>query len=323
MLRFDMDALAVQEENLFPYASKTPGIMHACGHDGHVTIGLGSATLFQRHRDTWPGTIKLVFQPAEEGAGGAKLMLREGVLNDFGPRPDLSLGLHLWNQLPFGEVGVTAGPVMAAADRWALTVKGRGGHGALPHETIDPVVAAAQLVSALQTVVSRNVSPLKTAVLSVGTINGGTAFNVIPEQVDLTGTIRTFEAEVRDQVVQRMEALGQGIATAMGVELDLDVGLLVPAVVNDATATALVQESAEAVLGPEHVRTDYRTMVSEDMSFFMQEIPGCFMYVGASDAKHGLEFGHHHPRFNFEEAALPLGVAILTDAAIRYLSSNA
>jgi amidohydrolase len=320
MLRFDMDALPIQEENQVEYASQTPGVMHACGHDAHVAIGLGTATLLQRHRDEWAGTVKLVFQPAEEGMNGAEVMVKEGVLDDYGPRPDIAFGMHVWNPSPLGQADFAVGPIMAAAERWSLTVRGHGGHGALPHQTADPVVAAAQIISALQTIVSRNVDPQKTAVVTVGTINGGTAFNIIPGQVELTGTIRTFDAEVRETVLSRLETLCQGVATGMGVEVDLQVDLLTPAVVNDAAATALMRQVAEEMLGQENVYGDFRTMGSEDMAFFLREVPGSFMFLGSANTARGLDYPHHTPRFDFDEAVLPLGVAILAETATRFLN---
>lgn len=323
MLRFDMDALPIQEENEVEYASQTPGVMHACGHDGHVTIGLGTATLLSRYRDGWTGTVKLVFQPAEEGMNGAEVMVKEGALENYGPRPDAAFGLHIWNHSPLGQAGLTAGPMMAAAERWSLTVKGRGGHGALPHQTADPVVAAAQIISALQTIVSRNVDPQKTAVVTVGTINGGTAFNVIPGHLELTGTIRTFEMEVRETVLSRLEALCQGVASGMGVEVYLQVDPLTPAVVNDGAAAALMRQAAEAVLGQGNVYGDFRTMGSEDMAFFLREVPGSFMFLGSANAERGLDYPHHNPRFDFDEAVLPLGVAILAETATRFLNQTA
>jgi amidohydrolase len=323
MLRFDMDALPIQEENQVDYASQTPGVMHACGHDGHVTIGLGTATLLQRHRHEWAGTVKFVFQPAEEGMNGAERMVDAGALDDYGPRPDVAFGLHIWNRSALGQAGVTPGPMMAAADHWALTVTGRGGHGAIPHQTADPIVAAAQIINALQTVISRNVDPQKTAVLTVGTINGGTAFNIIPGQVELTGTIRTFDAEVRAMVLSRFEALCQGIATGMGVEADLQVRVLTPAVVNDPAAAALMRRAAESILGKENVFTEFRTMGSEDMAYFMQEVPGSFMFLGSANAARGLDFPHHSSRFDFDEGALALGVAILAETTTQFLNQPA
>jgi amidohydrolase len=322
MLRFDMDALPIQEENEVVYASQTPGVMHACGHDGHVTIGLGTATLLQRHRETLAGTVKLVFQPAEEGMNGAEVMVQEGTLDDYGPRPDAVFGLHLWTQSPLGQAGVTIGPMMAAAERWALTVRGRGGHGALPHLAADPIVASAQIVTALQSIVSRNVDPQKTAVVTVGTLNGGTAFNIIPQQVELSGTIRTFEAEVRETVLKRFEALCQSVAAGMGVEADLQIDMLTPAVVNDAAAAGLMQQVAGEVLGEQNVFDGFRTMGSEDMAYFMQEVPGSYMFLGAANAERGLDFPHHNPRFDFDEGALSLGVAILAETATRFLGET-
>jgi amidohydrolase len=320
MLRFDMDALPIQEENQVEYASQTPGVMHACGHDGHVAIGLGTATLLHRHRDELTGTVKLIFQPGEEGMNGAEVMVKEGALDDYGPRPDAAFGLHLWNDSPLGQARLTVGPMMAAADRWSLTVKGQGGHGAMPHQTADPVVATAQIISALQTIVSRSVDPQRTAVVTVGTINGGTAFNIIPGQVELSGTIRTFETEVRETVLERLESLCQGVAAGMGVEVDLQIDVLTPATVNDAAATALMQQVAGEVLGEENVRGDFRTMGSEDMAYFLREVPGCYMFLGSANAGRGLDYPHHNPRFDFDEAALPLGVAILAETATRFLN---
>ena len=320
MLRFDMDALPIQEENTVDYASQSPGVMHACGHDAHVAIGLGTATLLQRHRDEWPGSVKLVFQPAEEGMNGAEVMVKEGALEDYGPRPDVAFGLHVWNGSPLGRAGLTAGPMMAASDGWALTVRGRGGHGALPHQTADPIVAAAQIVSAIQTIVSRNLDPQKTAVLTVGTIHGGTAFNVISDHVDLTGTIRTFDEGEREKILNRLETLCQGVAAAMGVEADLRVKMLTPAVVNDRAATDLMREVAESILGSENVLADFRTMGSEDMAYFLRKVPGSYMFLGSANTERGLDYPHHNARFDIDEGVLSLGVAILADTAMNFLN---
>jgi amidohydrolase len=317
MARFDMDALPVLEANETGYASKNRGVMHACGHDGHMAIGLGVATLMARYRDSLSGTVKLVFQPGEEGGNGAEIMVKEGVLEN--PRPDVVLCTHVWNNKPVGTVDVTAGAVMAAAEKWTCTVHGEGGHGALPHQAIDPIVVASHIVTSLQTVVSRNVSPLETAVVTVGSFNGGDAFNVIPDRVDLSGTIRTYDAHVRETVLRRVRELLEGTAVAHGASADLEVEHLTAAVVNDPDVTQVVRASAQAVIGPEQVSGGERTMGSEDAAYFTQEVPGCYFFLGSANPERGLDAPHHNPRFDFDEDALPIGVAVMVEAILHYL----
>jgi amidohydrolase len=317
MLRFDMDALPVTEENEAEYVSRNPGVMHACGHDGHMAMGLGVATLMAQRRDGMAGTLKLVFQPGEEGMNGAEVMVHEGVLEN--PRPDVFLATHVWNEKPVGTVDVTPGAVMAAAEKWTCTVRGKGGHGALPHQTVDPIAATAQIVTALQTVVSRNVSPLETAVVTVGAVHGGDAFNVIPSQVDLSGTIRTCSPEMREMVLRRVREVIEGVAVACGAEAELEIVPLTPAVINDAGVAEVVRAAAEAVVGPENVSSGERTMGSEDAAFFMREVPGCYFFLGSANAERGLDAPHHNPRFDFDEDALPLGVAVFMHALAHYL----
>ncbi|MBS3783138.1 MAG: amidohydrolase [Anaerolineae bacterium] len=317
MARFDMDALPIVEANETDYVSQNPGVMHGCGHDGHMAIGLGVATLMARHREALSGTLKLVFQPGEEGGDGAQMMVNEGVLED--PHPDVALITHLWNEKPVGTVNVTPGAVMAAAEKWACTVHGKGGHGALPHQTVDPIVAASHIVTALQTVVSRNVSPLETAVVTVGSFQGGDAFNVIPDRVDMSGTIRTYDPDVRERVLRRMVEVAEHVAAACGASVDLEIDHLTPAVVNDAEVSEVVREAARAVVGPQNVESGERTMGSEDAAYFIQEVPGCYFFVGSANAERGLDAPHHNPHFDFDEAALPIGVAVMTEAIMRYL----
>jgi len=317
MIRFDMDALPITEENETDYVSQNPGVMHACGHDAHVAIGLGVATLMAQYRDEIGGTVKLVFQPGEEGMNGAEVMVAEGALED--PRPDVFLATHVWNDKPTGIIDVTPGAVMAAAERWACTVRGKGGHGALPHQTVDPVVIAAQIVMALQTIVSRNVNPLETAVVTVGTINGGDAFNIIPNQVELTGTIRTYNPEVREMVLQRLRQVAEDIAAAHGAEADVTLTPLTPAVINDAQVAEHVRAAAQAVVGPDNISVGERTMGSEDAAFFMQDVPGCYFFLGSADPARGLNAPHHNSHFDIDEEALALGVAVMMRAAAHYL----
>lgn len=320
LLRFDMDALPIQEETGAEYASQNPGVMHACGHDGHIAIGLTVARLLHAHRKDLAGAVKLVFQPAEEGLGGAKRMIEEGVLQT--PRPTTALGVHLWNNKPLGWVGITPGPTMAAADIFTVRIIGKGGHGAMPHETVDPVVAAAQIVSSLQTIVGRNVPPTKTAVVTVAAIHGGKAFNVIPSQVDIKGTLRAFDPDVRQLVIERFNAIVHSIAQGMGCQATIKIESLTPALVNDPQVAARVQNIVRRILPDCNLETDYQVMGSEDMAFFLQETPGCFILVGSANVEKGLDASHHHPRFDFDERALPIAAAIIAEAAAEYLSTG-
>lgn len=323
LVRFDMDALPVTEETGAPYASTNPGKMHACGHDGHTAIGLTVAKLMHAHREELAGTVKFVFQPAEEGTcgeeiGGAEMMIREGVLDN--PKPDLALALHLWNEKPFGWVHVAQGAVMAGAEEFKITVTGVGGHGAIPHQTVDPVLAASQIVSTLQSITSRNVAPLQAAVVSVTMIHGGEAFNVIPPRVEMEGTIRTFELSVRETVLRRFEEIVQGVATAMGCTAEVSVKRLTPAMINADEIARRVQESARRVLPDADLDTScHLTMGAEDMAFMLEQVPGCYFFVGSANDEKKLNYGHHHPKFDFDEAALPRAAALMAEAITGFL----
>lgn len=317
LVRVDMDALPVQEETGAEYASQVPGVMHACGHDGHVAMGLTVARLLAGRRASLAGRVKFVFQPAEEGLGGAEGMVAEGVLED--PRPDVVLGMHLWNERPLGWFGVTDGPAMAAADRLLITVQGKGGHGAAPHLTIDPVVTAAHIVTALQTVAARNIDPLDTAVVSVTRIRAGEAFNVIPPQAELEGTIRTFEPEVRETVLKRVREIAQGVAQAFGAQAGVEVQRLTPPVINDSGVAEQVRALARRLFPEAEISATERTMGSEDFAFFMEDIPGCYFFIGSANEAKGLTYGHHHPRFDFDEEALWRGAALMAGAVLALL----
>jgi amidohydrolase len=317
LMRFDMDALPIQEETGAEYASGVPNVMHACGHDGHTAIGLTAARLLNDRRKELAGTLKFVFQPAEEGLGGAERMIAEGVLGE--PRPNFSLCLHLWNEEPFGWLGITPGPMMAAAEIFQITLQGQGGHAALPHQGLDPVLAAAQVVNVLQGIVSRNVSPLEGAVISVTSIHGGEAFNVIPSTVDLKGTIRTFDAGVRQTVLERFRAVASGVSRSAGCQAQVEVTSLTPAVVNDDRITQRAQEVASRLFPDFTLDINRRTMVSEDMAFMMQQVPGCYLLVGSANPEKGLNARHHNPRFDFDERALVTGVALIASVAVELL----
>jgi len=319
LVRFDMDALPILEETGAEYASQTPGIMHACGHDGHVAAGLTVARLLSRRRHLMRGSVKFVFQPAEEGLGGAEEMIREGVLSD--PPVAATLSMHLWNDRPIGWTGITPGPLMAGADIFTITITGKGGHGALPQLTIDPVAAGAVMISALQTIVSRNLSPLQSAVVSVTRLRAGEAFNVIPQTAELTGTIRSFEPAVRELVIKRMGEVVQGVAAAMGCQAQLDVHRLTPPVINDDRAARAVLSAAKKTLPDGQIEPNCRTMVSEDMAFMMEEVPGCYFLVGSANLEKELVYGHHHPKFDVDEAALPRASALMAASIIELLQS--
>jgi amidohydrolase len=319
LLRFDMDALPVVEETGAAYTSENPGVMHACGHDGHTSIGLTVARLLHAHSQELAGTLKFVFQPAEEGLNGAERMVKEGVLQN--PPPDVSLALHLWNEKPVGWLGIGDGAVMAAAEMFKIRITGKGGHGAVPHLAVDPVLAAAHVITALQSIPARNVPPLKAAVVSVTTLRAGEAFNIIPPYAELTGTIRTFEPEVRRVVLEHFHQVINGVAEAMGCQADIDCQAITPAVINNAHIADRVRKVAASVLPDSPVASQFATMGSEDMAYMMQDIPGCFIFIGSANSEKGLDAPHHHPRFDIDEEALPRGAALLAAAAAEFLTA--
>jgi len=308
-IRADMDALPIQEENQVPYRSQHDGLMHACGHDGHVAIALGTAYYLSQHRDHFAGTVKIIFQPAEEGPGGAKPMVEAGVLKN--PDVDAIIGLHLWNNLPLGTAGVRTGAMMAAVELFDLTIHGKGGHGAMPHQTIDSIVVASQVVNALQTIVARNLDPLQSGVVTVGSFQAGKARNVIADSATLSGTVRYFDPALTDFFERRFNEIVAGICHSHGATYALDYRKLYPPVVNDGAIANLVRSVAETVIEtPAGVVPDCQTMGGEDMSFFLQEVPGCYFFLGSANTDKGLAYPHHHPRFDFDETALGMGVEL-------------
>jgi amidohydrolase len=320
LLRFDMDALPIQEENDVEYRSQNPGVMHACGHDGHTAIGMGVAQILAKHRSTLRGRVKLVFQPAEEGAGGAMAMIADGVLAD--PIPSASFGMHLWSRLPLNQVVVQPGPLWAAADMFRLAVLGRGGHGAMPHETVDATLVASHIVVAWQSIVARNVNPQDTAVISVGTLHSGQASNIISEKAELTGTIRSFSAEVQGLLLRRLEELATSIAAGFGATAQFEYLGGCPATVSSEEGAALMAHVAEGIVGREQMAQIAPMMVGEDMSEFLNRAPGCFVLVGASDMAVKEHSPHHNATFDFDERMLPTGVALMAGAAIQYLQQS-
>ena len=312
MIRADMDALPLSEETGVSFASTTAERMHACGHDGHVAIGVAVAGRLLRRGENGAAWRSL-FQPAEEGAGGARAMVEDGALDGIAA----AVGLHLWNPLPVGKIGLVAGPQMAAVDEFEIVVRGPGGHGAAPHETFDPVLASARLIDALQTIVSREISPLDSAVVTVGSVHGGSAFNIIPKEVRLTGTARSFSAEAHRSLPEKIDRVARGVALASGVAIDVVYRRINDTTVNDPAVAALVAETAEEILGPGAVVAT-RTMGGEDMSVYLRRVPGCFFFVGSGLP--GDYRPHHSPVFDFDERALAVGTLLL-EASARKISA--
>jgi amidohydrolase len=308
-LRADMDALPIQEETGLPFASEVEGKMHACGHDGHTSMLVGAAHALSGMRDRLDGTVKFVFQPAEEGGGGGKVMVDEGVADDVAS----IFALHLWPGLPFGTVATKAGPIMAAADAFEMEIRGSGGHGAMPHLAADAVVIAAQVVTALQTVVSREVDPVQAAVLTVGEIGAGTAFNIIPEKARLGGTVRTLDPDLRESMPERIEALARGVANGMRGDAYLDYTFSYPVTTNEEGAAARALDVAGELFGQESVlELPNPSMGAEDFSYFLERVPGAFIWLGVGEDVSGL----HTPQFAFDEEILPRGSALLAALAL-------
>jgi amidohydrolase len=318
-IRADMDALPIQELNEVEYRSQHDGLMHACGHDGHTAIALGTAYYLQQHRQDFSGTVKIIFQPAEEGPGGAKPMIEAGVLKN--PDVDAIIGLHLWNNLPLGTVGVRSGALMAAAECFNCQIWGKGGHGAMPHQTIDTVVVAAQVVNALQSIVARNVNPLDAAVVTVGELHAGSKRNVIADSARMNGTVRYFNPNFKGFFQQRIEQVIAGVCQSYGAKYDLEYWSLYPPVINDSAIAQLVRSVAEEVIEtPLGIVPECQTMGAEDMSFFLEAVPGCYFFLGSANAAKDLAYPHHHPRFDFDETALPIGVEIFVRSVEKFLN---
>lgn len=295
------------------------GVMHACGHDGHIAIALTLAELLAGRREALRGAVKFAFQPAEERVGGAVQMIADGVMRD--PDVDAVMGLHLWTPVPVGDVSVQAGAVFASADGLRLRVRGRGGHGAMPHLSVDPIVAAAEIVVAIQTLVSREISPFHPAVVTFGSISGGTAFNIIADKVELQGTLRAYDAADREHLRQRIGEVARAVAEGLRAEVDYELTVGCSACVNDAAMAALVRRAAEATVGPERVPGgDQRQAASDDMSAFLEAAPGCYFFVGAGNVARGITAPHHSPRFDIDEDALPIGLEVLARTALEYLA---
>ena len=319
-LRADLDALPIQEKNAVPYASKNDGVMHACGHDVHTSSLLGVAMILKALSKRFDGSVKLIFQPGEERMpGGASILIKEGVLEN--PRPAGILGQHVYPLLEAGKVGFRPGKMMASADEITLTIKGRGGHGAVPQFTIDPVAITAQVITGLQQVVSRSSDPTMPSVLTFGKINsdGGT-FNVIPGSVQLLGTFRTFDESWRAKALQKVKEIAMGIAQSFGAECDVHITPGYPYLVNDAPLTERCAAAARSILGEENVVDLPMRLTAEDFSYYTHHAPGCFYRLGVANASRGINSPVHTPTFDIDENALVTGPAVMSWLAISELS---
>jgi len=316
-LRADIDALPLDEENEIPYKSKNPGVMHACGHDAHTAMLLGAARILSEIRDELPGKVRLIFQPGEEHGfkSGAETMIREGALEGV----DAIGGLHIWAVAPSGTVGFRKGPIMASADVWEVRIQGQGGHGSMPHKTVDPTIAAATVITTVQTVVSRELDPQETVVISLGQIEAGTAPNIIPERAVLKGSIRTTSPDVRAILPEKIERIMKGICDALRCQGELIFTNIYPVTINDPDVTDMAIQMAEEMLGKESVLEADLVMGSEDFSYYEEKVPGTFFFLGCGNPEKGTDNQHHSPNFNVDEDVLHRGAALLAGFAWSYL----
>lgn len=315
-IRADIDCLPLQELSNTDYKSQHEGKMHACGHDGHTAIALSLAKILKAKEKDLKYNVKLIFQPAEEGPGGAEPMIKEGALEN--PKVDAIFGLHLWNTMPIGKVGIKSGPMMASADEFTVIIKGKGGHGAQPHLTVDAVIVSAYVITALQTIISRNTNPLEPAVLTVGKIEGGSNFNIIAESVKFIGTVRTFNNSLRNEIEEKIKQVIANTCSAFGADYEINYNKLYPPTINNQNICEIVNNAASEVIGSENIIKDEVSMGAEDMSYFLEKVPGCYFFLGSANKEKGFDKPHHNPYFDFDEDALSIGTEILLRSIFKY-----
>jgi amidohydrolase len=318
LLRTDIDALPMKEETDLPFSSKNDGIMHACGHDAHSAILLFIAKKLLDYKDKIKGGVKLLFQPAEEtGHGALQCLKHKGLLDD--PKVYATLALHVWQDLPVGTIAITSGPAMAGVLQYKIKVKGHGGHGAIPEQTIDPIYAAAQLISSCQSIVSRNVPPMDTGVVTFGSIHAGSAFNIIPDEVTIEGTARYYKKEIGDLIYRRLDEIIRGIDIMFGTQTEITYDQFLSPLVNDPKVCEIVRKSALEIYPDIDIRNDLMTMGGEDMSFFLSLVPGCFFFIGAGNKEKGAIHPHHNKRFIIDEDSIPIGFSVLFASTLNLL----
>jgi amidohydrolase len=318
LIRADMDALPMQEETDVPWRSENAGVMHACGHDTHTAMGLTAAAVLARMAPTLAGNLYFVFQPSEETSRGADAMIEEGLLEDV--RSDAAVAIHILNMFPAGTIAICNGPTMASADRLTITVSGRGGHGAAPHLAVDPVVAAAQIITGLQTLVSRETPPFSPAILSITMLRAGTAFNIIPDTVEMVGTFRCFDPKLRERLMVALARTAEGIAASMRCTATVANEFMTPAVLNDPAVTRIAREAAAAIVGPEKTIAPDPLTGSEDAAFIWQKVPGCYAFIGSANPAWASPPSMHNVKFDIDESCLEIGAEFLVRAATRLLA---
>lgn len=316
-IRADMDALPIEELNEVPYASKIKGKMHACGHDAHVTILLGVARIFSSLRDQIKGNIKWIFQPAEEGGGGGKRMVEEGVLEN--PRVDAIFGAHVYPQIEIGKVGICKGKALASADRFIIKLIGQSGHAASPHLAKDPILAAGHLITQIHSIVSREVDPLESAVITIGKVSGGTAFNIIPDEVELLGTVRALSPEIQEKMKKRIEEAVRGVTQAFGMRYDFEYEYGYPVLINEPEMIQLVASACAKGIGEENIVEVPPSMGAEDFAFYLEKVPGAFFRLGIRNESKGVVHPYHNSRFDIDEDVLPFGVEMFIRIVDRFL----
>ena len=316
-IRADMDALPMDEANQVPYASKVKGKMHACGHDAHVAILLGVAKFFSSIKDEVRGNIKWIFQPAEEGGGGGRMMVEEGVLEN--PKVDAIFGAHVFPLLSIGKVGIMEGEALAAADRFTLVILGKGGHAASPHLTRDPILAAGHLITQIHAIVSRNINPLESGVVTIGKVSGGTAFNIIPDEVELLGTVRSLSPQVREELRSRIEQVTQGVVGSFGMDYHFNYEYGYPVLINDPGMTKLVGEACLKGIGKDNVEVIKPSMGAEDFAYYLERCPGAYFRLGCGNEEKGIIHPYHSSLFDIDEEVLAFGVEMFVRIIDQYM----